>query len=90
MIKNYLFFVAVLVSSVFAGSSNVANLSDIKEAIHFLIKDVNALKQSQTSKEGLHNTTPIEAQPRGNVNKVMANENINDSDADKVILEYLK
>lgn len=77
-----------------ASNSNVASLTDVKEALHFLLKDYN--EQSQKIKlieerlgEVDKKTKNITSNSLSSSNQVKNNINVS-SDDDKIILDYLK
>lgn len=94
MIKKIALSCCLIFGYANASSSNVASLTDVKEALHFLLKDYN--EQSQKIKvieerlgEVDKKTKIITNKPAGSSIEVKNQINVS-SDDDKIILDYLK
>ena len=94
MFKKIAFSCCLIFVYANASNSNVASLTDVKEALHFLLKDYN--EQSQKIKlieerlgEVDKKTKNITSNSSSSSNQVKNNINVS-SDDDKIILDYLK
>lgn len=94
MFKKIAFSCCLIFVYANASNSNVASLTDVKEALHFLLKDYN--EQSQKIKlieerlgEVDKKTKNITSNSSSSSNQAKNNINVS-SDDDKIILDYLK
>lgn len=95
MIKKIVLGCCFIISLANASNSNVATLTDVKEALHFLLKDYKEQEKKmsllETKVSELENKTKVISKDTQNINKKsslsFSNESSND---DKLILDYLK
>lgn len=93
MIKKIALSCCLIFGYANASSSNVASLTDVKEALHFLLKDYN--EQSQKIKVIEERLGEVDKKTEIIANKPAASIEVKNkinvsSDDDKIILDYLK
>lgn len=93
MIKKIALSCCLIFGYANASSSNVASLTDVKEALHFLLKDYN--EQSQKIKVIEERLGEVDKKTKIIANKPAASIEVKNkinvsSDDDKIILDYLK